>query len=139
VQHGASTLPGEAFDKFPATGTAEVHLATGFQNIIYDSAHFPTTLRDEIYRYIKTELISEKKDSDTEEQFLYKTRKKGFGPFKKDLWHLPKETRNAIGRELENQFSFLFTKLKVDNTYDIAKQYITSTDVPLKLPDVLKV
>jgi fructose/tagatose bisphosphate aldolase len=139
VQHGASTLPGEAFDKFPATGTAEVHLATGFQNIIYDSAHFPTTLRDEIYRYIKTELISERKDSDTEEQFLYKTRKKGFGPFKKDLWHLPEETRNAIGQELEKQFSILFTKLKVNNTSDIAKQYITSIDVPLKLPDVLKV
>ncbi|MCL2669911.1 MAG: class II fructose-bisphosphate aldolase, partial [Syntrophaceae bacterium] len=40
VQHGASTLPEEAFDRFPATGTAEVHLATGFQNLIYDSPHF---------------------------------------------------------------------------------------------------
>ena len=41
VQHGASTLPNEAFDRFPATGTAEVHLATGFQNIVYDSPNFP--------------------------------------------------------------------------------------------------
>ena len=30
VQHGASTLPADAFDKFPETGTAEVHLATEF-------------------------------------------------------------------------------------------------------------
>ena len=41
VQHGASTLPDEAFDRFPATGTAEIHLATGFQNIVYDSPNFP--------------------------------------------------------------------------------------------------
>ena len=41
VQHGASTLPDEAFDRFPAMGTAEIHLATGFQNIIYDSSQFP--------------------------------------------------------------------------------------------------
>src|SRR3990172_8360415 len=41
VQHGASTLPDEAFDRFPNTGTGEVHLATGFQNMIYESRHFP--------------------------------------------------------------------------------------------------
>jgi fructose/tagatose bisphosphate aldolase len=36
VQHGASTLPEEAFHRFPAIGTAEIHLATGFQNLIGD-------------------------------------------------------------------------------------------------------
>ena len=41
VQHGASTLPDEMFDLFPKRGTLEVHLATGFQNIIFDSASFP--------------------------------------------------------------------------------------------------
>ena len=41
VQHGASTLPDEAFDMFPKVDTVEVHLATGFQNIIYDSPNFP--------------------------------------------------------------------------------------------------
>jgi len=138
VQHGASTLPGEAFDKFPAVGTAEIHLATGFQNMIYDSVHFPATLRDEIYRYIKTDLISEKKDSDTEEQFIYKTRKKGFGPFKKELWHLPEETLRVIGLELESQFAFLFARLNVNNTTDIVKQYVKPVDVTLKVPEVLK-
>jgi len=138
VQHGASTLPGEAFDKFPAVGTAEIHLATGFQNMIYDSAHFPATLRDDIYRHIKTDLINEKKASDTEDQFLYKTRKKGFGPFKKDLWHLPEATLHAIGQELENQFSFLFTKLKVNNTFDLIHQYIKPVDVPLKVPEAMR-
>ena len=138
VQHGASTLPNEAFDKFPTTGTAEIHLATGFQNMIYDSKHLPGTLRDQIYQYIKTELVSEKKDTDTEEQFIYKTRKKGFGPFKKELWYLPKEALRAIGDELENQFSFLFGKLNVTNTTDLVNKYIKPVDVPLIVPEALR-
>jgi len=36
VQHGASTLPDELFHRFPAVGAAEIHLATGFQNLLYD-------------------------------------------------------------------------------------------------------
>ncbi|MCX5846459.1 MAG: class II fructose-bisphosphate aldolase [Deltaproteobacteria bacterium] len=138
VQHGASTLPNEAFDKFPTTGTAEIHLATGFQNMIYDSKHLPGTLKDQIYQYIKTELVSEKIDTDTEEQFIYKTRKKGFGPFKKELWHLPKEALRAIGDELENQFSFLFGKLNVKNTTDLVNKYIKPLDVPLAVPEALR-
>ncbi|MCA9935113.1 MAG: class II fructose-bisphosphate aldolase, partial [Anaerolineales bacterium] len=35
VQHGASTLPADAFGKFPEIGTVEIHLATNFQNMIY--------------------------------------------------------------------------------------------------------
>lgn len=138
VQHGASTLPGEEFNRFPAIGTAEIHLATGFQNMIYDSAHFPSVLRDQIYQHIKTELIGEKKDSDTEEQFIYKTRKKGLGAFKKELWELPEEIRRAIGEELESQFTFLFEKLNVKNTFDMVKKYVLPVNVPLKIPEALK-
>jgi fructose/tagatose bisphosphate aldolase len=138
VQHGASTLPNEAFDRFPTTGTAEIHLATGFQNMIYDSTHMPGALRDQIYQYIKTELIREKKDTDTEEQFIYKTRKKGFGPFKKELWHLPQGVLKSISAELENQFAFLFEKLNVKNTSDIVAKYIKPADIPLKIPESLR-
>jgi len=138
VQHGASTLPNEAFDKFPKTGTAEIHLATGFQNMIYESKFFPAALREEIYQYIKSRMINEKKDTDTEEQFIYKTRKKGFGPFKKELWNLPKEALHAIGKELENQFSFLFEKLNVKNTSNIVNKYIRPVDVLVKMPEALK-
>jgi hypothetical protein len=106
--------------------------------MIYDSKHLPGTLRDQIYQYIKTELVSEKKDTDTEEQFIYKTRKKGFGPFKKELWHLPKEALRAIGDELENQFSFLFGKLNVTNTTDLVNKYIKPVDVPLIVPEALR-
>jgi fructose/tagatose bisphosphate aldolase len=138
VQHGASTLPDEAFDKFPAMGTAEIHLATGFQNIIYDSSNFPKDLKDKVYEYIKTQLKDERKEKDTEEQFIYKTRKKCFGPFKLEMWDLPADTRNKLGAELEKQFTFLFDKLKVTSTREIVEKYVQPVDVQLELPAALK-
>ncbi|MEN6376058.1 MAG: class II fructose-bisphosphate aldolase, partial [Smithella sp.] len=138
VQHGASTLPDEAFDKFPAVGTAEIHLATGFQNIVYDSPDFPKELKDRIYGYLKTELKEEWKEKDTEEQFIYKTRKKGCGPFKPEMWNLPAPIIQKLGEQLEKQLSFLFDKLKVNSTYELMKQYIQPVDVNLEMPAALK-
>jgi fructose/tagatose bisphosphate aldolase len=134
VQHGASTLPDEAFDRFPRTGTAEIHLATGFQNIILDSPRFPAGLREKLYGYVKTNLADERSAKDTEEQFIYKTRKKVFGPFKQELWNLPGEVRQEIGRELEEKFYFLFEKLNVLNTAEIVRAYVHPVDVPLVPP-----
>ncbi|HLA48504.1 MAG: aldolase [Nitrospinae bacterium RIFCSPLOWO2_02_FULL_39_110] len=124
VQHGASTLPDEAFDRFPKTGTAEIHLATGFQNMIYESRHLPADLREDIYRYLRDSCASEKKANETDEQFIYKTRKKGFGPFKEKIWTLSSSIKEAIGRELEEKFVFLFKKLNVVNTYDVVNTLI---------------
>jgi fructose/tagatose bisphosphate aldolase len=138
VQHGASTLPNEAFDRFPATGTAEIHLATGFQNMIYDSRIFPAKLRAKIYDLLLADMSGEWKEKDTQEQFIYKTRKKGFGPFKMELWHLPPDVRDEICAELERQFAFLFDKLKVNGTRPLLDQFIKPVDVPLKMPTALK-
>jgi fructose/tagatose bisphosphate aldolase len=138
VQHGASTLPDEAFDRFPAVSTAEIHLATGFQNIIYDSSQFPKKLKERIYEHLKTEFKAEWKEKDTEEQFIYKTRKKGFGPFKLEMWNLPAQIREKVGAELEKQFSFLFDKLKMNSTQVLVEKYIKPIDVPLELPASLK-
>ncbi|MDX9745936.1 MAG: class II fructose-bisphosphate aldolase [Syntrophales bacterium] len=138
VQHGASTLPDEAFDQFPARGTAEVHLATGFQNIVCESEAFPPELREKIYRFIREEHADEKKDSDTEEQFLYKTRKKGLGPFKRELWTLPEERMRTIMGELENQFAFLFAKLGVNDTDSVLTKYVSPVNVSLPCPEQLK-
>ncbi len=122
VQHGASTLPAELFHKFPEVGTAEVHLATEFQNIIYESRHFPGGLKAQVYNWIKANLSAEKKAGDTEEQFLYKTRKKAFGPFKKDIMGLPGEAREAIASEVEAKFDFIFRELgSVDNKQLVEK------------------
>ncbi len=134
VQHGASTLPPELFDKFPQMETAEIHLATEFQNMIYDHQLFPAELKENINNWLKKECAAEKKEGDTEQQFLYKTRKKAFGPFKKDIWSLPEEVRNAISKNLEDKFSFLFQKLNVTNTTDLVKKYTKLVPVPVEKP-----
>jgi len=61
VQHGASTLPDDAFDLFQKKGAAEVHLATGFQNMIYDSKYLSEGLKQEIYKYLHENMAKEKK------------------------------------------------------------------------------
>ena len=126
VQHGASTLPDEAFDMFPQTGTVEVHLATGFQNLIYDSPYFPKDLLDEIYKYLASKYNNERKQGETAEQFLYKTRKKAFGDFKKEMWHLPEQNLSDIMGELENRFSLIFHKLNVVNTTDLINKFVVN-------------
>ncbi len=123
VQHGASTLPAEAFGKFPEAETAEVHLATEFQNIIYESKDFPADLRDRIYNWIRENQASEKKEGQSEEQFIYKTRKKALGPFKKEILSLPLEKKDRIAREVEGKFEFLFEKLNIKNTKGLVSKH----------------
>jgi len=115
VQHGASTLPSEAFHKFAECETAEVHLATEFQNMIYDSPHFPHELKEKIYAWLKVNAASEKKEGETDEQFFYKTRKKALGPFKRDIMGLADSVRDAIAGEIEKKFEFLFKQLAMIN------------------------
>ena len=139
VQHGASTLPSELFSKFPELETAEIHLATDFQNIIYDSKHFPADFKNEIYAYLRKEFANEKKDGWTDEQFIYKTRKKGFGNrYKPRFWNLPDEVKSAIGNELEGKLMFLFDKLKAGNTHQFINRSIHPKAVPVKLESELK-
>ncbi|MCX7793009.1 MAG: class II fructose-bisphosphate aldolase [Thermodesulfovibrionales bacterium] len=121
VQHGASTLPENAFDMFPEVGTAEIHLATGFQNILYDSKVLPEEFRMEVYEYLKKEFASERKEGETDEQFIYKIRKKGFGSLKKRWWDLPEKVRAGLREELGDRFELLFKKLKVVNTSEIVR------------------
>jgi fructose/tagatose bisphosphate aldolase len=123
VQHGASTLPPEAFHKFVECETAEVHLATEFQNMIYESEYFPADLKKRIYEWLKINAASEAKQGETEEQFLYKTRKKALGTFKKEIMRLPQQTRDAITAEIENKFDFLFKQLNVVNKSALVNKY----------------
>ena len=124
VQHGASTLPPEAFNKFPQCETAEVHLATEFQNMIYESKHFPANLKAKIYEWLKINAANEAKQGETEEQFLYKTRKKALGPFKKEIASLPQGARDAIAAEVEGKFEFLFKQLGVVDKRVLVDRYV---------------
>jgi fructose/tagatose bisphosphate aldolase len=124
VQHGASTLPAELFDRFPMLGACEIHLATEFQNMIYDHPQFPADLKRTIYDRLRTAAADERKASDTDEQFFYKTRKKALGMFKRELWGLTAPVREAIGRSLEEKFTFLLTKLAVGGTQTMTRELV---------------
>ncbi|MDD4907966.1 MAG: class II fructose-bisphosphate aldolase [Candidatus Omnitrophica bacterium] len=124
VQHGASTLPSDMFNKFPEVGTAEVHLATEFQNMIFDSKHFPAELKARIYEWLKTNAANERKEGETDEQFFYKTRKKALGPFKKEIMSLSQAIRDAIAADIEARFEFLFKQLQAVNNREVVDKFI---------------
>ena len=123
VQHGASTLPAELFDRFPQLGACEIHLATEFQSMVFDHPQFPADLKREIYEALRTLAADERKAGDTDEQFFYKTRKKAIGPFKRRMWSMPAPVRAAIGQSLEDKFRFLLEKLRATGTRAMAERY----------------
>ncbi|HVL88010.1 MAG TPA: class II fructose-bisphosphate aldolase [Candidatus Thermoplasmatota archaeon] len=137
VQHGASTLPEDLFDKFPAAGAAEIHLATGFQNLLFDHPAFPEPLRQKVVAWTKANCADERKPSDTEEQFVYKSRKKAMGPHKREIWSLPDDARSAILKDMEAKFELLFRKLAVIRTRELAARWALSDPAPPPPPGVL--
>ncbi len=124
VQHGASTLPSNAFGNFPRIETAEIHLATNFQNIVFDHPRLPVELKELIRSWLDENAAGERKSGDTNEQFYYKARKKAIGPFKRDFWSRPEEARNAIAADLERTFGFLFEQLNVNGTQEQVNRFI---------------
>jgi len=127
VQHGASTLPPDAFGNFARLETAEIHLATNFQSLVFDHPALPAELRTRMYDWLDVNAESEKKAGDTSEQFYYKARKKAIGPFKKEVWGLPAEARAKIAGDLEKTFGFLFDQLKVEGTATLVTKYIKAS------------
>jgi fructose/tagatose bisphosphate aldolase len=124
VQHGASTLPDELFDLFPKRGCVEVHLATGYQNIIFDSPEFPRDLMKKMQAGMDVKYAADKKAGETDTQFYYRNRKRSFGDFKQDTWNLPKQSLQKIMQKLEDQFALTFKKLNVVNTREITDKLI---------------
>jgi fructose/tagatose bisphosphate aldolase len=136
VQHGASTLPDELFHRFPAVETAEIHLATGFQNLLYEHPSFPEELHEEIRDWCFENAADERKPDQTDEQFVYTTRKKAIGPFKRELWELP--TKAEILAAQRRKLSFLFTELGVNGSREMVDAYIRPVEVHRPIPDGLR-
>jgi fructose/tagatose bisphosphate aldolase len=131
VQHGASTLPENMFSKFPEANALEIHLATGFQNILYD--RLPEDLLKEIYKYLDEKHADERKEGQTDEQFHYKTRKRALGPFKRQLWDLDPDVFQKIETAWEDQFQLLFDSLNVGGTRQMVERLVKPNDVEFEL------
>jgi fructose/tagatose bisphosphate aldolase len=135
VQHGASTLPEELFHKFRDVETAEIHLATGFQNLLYEHAAFPKALHQQIEAWCFANALDERKSDQTDQQFVYTTRKKALGPFKRELWDL--ETRDEILADQARKIAFLYHELGVEGSRAMVDRYITPVEWHRPLPAVL--
>jgi fructose/tagatose bisphosphate aldolase len=122
VQHGASTLPNELFHRFPQVETAEIHLATGFQNLLYEHPAFPADLLREMSSWCFANTADERKEDESDDVFLYRTRKKALGPFKRQLWELP--TKDEIIADQEKELRFLFEKLRVGGSKETVARHI---------------
>ena len=136
VQHGASTLPDELFHRFPAVETAEIHLATGFQNTLYEHPAFPKELHERIRDWCFENAADERKPDQTDEQFVYTTRKKAIGPFKRELWDL--ESKDEILAAQRRKFAFLFTELGVNGSREMVGAYIRPVEAHRPIPDSLQ-
>ena len=137
VQHGASTLPDELFHRFPAVETAEIHLATGFQNALYEHPAFPNALMAEIEDWLRINAADERKDGQTEDQFIYTTRKKAIGPFKRQLWDLAE--KDEILAAQSRKIGYLFTELRVNGSMELVERYVRPVPVNRPLPAALAV
>jgi fructose/tagatose bisphosphate aldolase len=136
VQHGASTLPDELFHRFPAVETAEIHLATGFQNTVYEHPAFPESLHREIEAWVVANCADERKPGQTDQQFVYSTRKKALGPFKRQLWEL--ESKDEILAAQRRKISYLFTELRVNDSREMVDKYIQPVELHRPIPDALR-
>jgi fructose/tagatose bisphosphate aldolase len=138
VQHGASTLPATAFSRFAEANAIEVHLATAFQNQMFDSEAFPAALRDEMYAHLAANHQNERKPDQTDAQFYYTTRKRAFGPFKRQLWDLPNDTKQAIMAELEPTFSLIMRELGVAGSAALVDRIVKPVEVEVPAPEALR-
>ncbi len=136
VQHGASTLPDTLFHRFPEVETAEIHLATGFQNFLYEHPAFPESLHREIEAWCFANAIDERKAGQTDQQFVYSSRKKAIGPFKRQLWDLA--TKDDILADQGRKVAYLFGALRVEETRELVGRYVKPTELHRALPDALK-
>jgi fructose/tagatose bisphosphate aldolase len=135
VQHGASTLPDELFHHFPAVEAAEIHLATGFQNVLYEHPAFPAELHRAIHSWCFENALDERKPDQTDEQFVYSTQKKAIGPFKRELWDLP--TRDEILAAQRRKIAFLFSELQVTGSVAMIERYIRPIEEHRPRPEAL--
>ena len=135
VQHGASTLPDELFHRFRTVETAEIHLATGFQNALYEHPAFPAALHREIEAWCFSNAADERKAGQTEQQFVYTTRKKAIGPFKRQLWDL--EMKDEILAAQRRKIGYLFTELGVNDSRAMVEHHVHPVEAHRPMPDGL--
>ena len=120
VQHGASTLPDDLFHMFPENGALEIHLSTQFQNIVFD--HLSPELRERMYTWARKTV--DKQEGLSDEQFIYLSRKKALGEFKRELWQLSDSEKSRILSPISEKLIKLFQTLRIVETRYLLEKYV---------------
>jgi fructose/tagatose bisphosphate aldolase len=136
VQHGASTVPEENFNKFVQNEAIEVHLATNFATMFFDN--IPEDFRKEMYAWLDVNSAADRKPNMTDEQFYYKARKNAIGPFKAKAYALPESDKEKLEKAWEAQFDKLFNLLGMKDTKQYTEKYIRAVKVMPVLADYVK-
>lgn len=137
VQHGASTVAEENFNKFVQYEAIEVHLATNFTTMFFDNV--PAEFKKEMYAWLDINSAADRKPGMTDEQFYYKTRKNAVGPFKAKSYALPEDAKEKLGQAWETQFDQLFNLLGMKDSKHFTDKYINPVKVQPVLADYVKV
>jgi fructose/tagatose bisphosphate aldolase len=138
VQHGASTLPGEQLAKFPAAEAVEIHLALGFNNLIFDHPSLPQALKGQIRDYTFANHAAERAPGETDAQFFYNTRKKSWKVMKQPFWEMPAGAQAEIMASLQVMFRNMFTWMNVGGTSRLVLDNTTLVKVAPPLPEALR-
>ena len=76
--------------------------------------------------------LDERKDDQTDQQFVYTTRKKALGPFKRQLWDL--ESKDAILADQAKKIAFLYRELGVVDSRGMVDRYVTPVEWHRPMP-----
>ena len=76
----------------------------------------------QIHDWCFANALDERKTDQTDEQFVYSSRKKTIGPFKRQLWELP--TSDEILAAQRRKIAFLFSELQVNDSRAMVDRYV---------------
>ena len=138
VQHGASTLPEEAFHHFPEHGTAEIHLATGFQNILYDERRAAGRAARRDDGVVRRELRRRAQGRRDRRAVPLQDAQEGDRSVQAPALDPPRrEARRRSARNLRAKFGLLFDELGIAGTRELVERHVTPVAVPRPLPAAL--
>ena len=92
-------------------------------------------LHEQVEAWCFANALDERKPDQTDQQFVYTTRKKALGPLKRELWDL--ETKDEILAAQAKKIAFLFHELGVEGSRTMVDRYVQPVESHRPLPAAL--
>ena len=112
----------------------EIHLALGFNNLLFDHPRLPQAVKDEIRAYVFERHAHERAAGETDAQFVYNLRKKSWAGMKQRFFELPADIQSDLMASLEEMFADMFRRMNVADTEELVKRHTDAPVVPVSVP-----